>query len=399
MTVFWLVALLFTFGALLMLLPPLLAPGARVVATDEANLALLRDQRREAERDLADGLIAPAQFAQAEAELQRRVLEDTAAAAAPAPARPARVTALVLALLLPAASIGLYLQFGQPQAALAPEMPRERHSLTPEQLAQMAGALQQRLQGEPGNAEAWVMLGRSYTMLGRYRDGAIALERAVALAPANANLLADLADVAAMSQGKRLAGAPARWVQQALDADPRHLKALSLAGSAAFEGKDYGAARGYWQRALDQLPADAPMARTVRANIAEATLLEGGPPPVSAAVPAAAVSGEVTLSPALAAQVPEGATLFVFARAAEGPRMPLAIVRRPAGAWPFAFTLDDAMAMAPNLKLSQFPQVVIGARLSKSGNATPQSGDLVGQVGPVAPGATGLRVVIDRVQP
>lgn len=396
MTVFWLVALLFTFGALLMLLPPLLAPAPRVVAAGAANLALLRDQRREAERDLADGLLAPDRFAQAAAELEYRVLED-ADAAVPAPPRPARLTALVLAVLLPVASLALYMHFGQPTAVLAPEMPRERHALTPEQVAQMATALQQRLEAEPGNAEAWVMLGRAYTMLGRYRDGALALERAVTLLPPNPHLLADLADVAAMSQGKRLAGAPARWIQQALDADPRHVKALSLAGSAAFEAKDYGAARGYWQRALDQLPADAPMVRTVRANIAEATLLEGGPPP-SATAAGTAVGGEVVLSPALAAQAPAGATLFVFARAAEGPRMPLAIVRRPAGAWPFAFTLDDTMAMAPNLKLSQFPQVVIGARLSRSGNATPQIGDLVGESGPVAPGATGLRVVIDRVQ-
>jgi cytochrome c-type biogenesis protein CcmH len=392
---------MFAIGALLMLLPPLLQRSARVVTTDAVNLALHRDQLREAERDVADGLLTPERFAQVREEIERRVLEDSGSAAAPEAARPARVTALVLAAVLPIASLAVYLQVGQPQAVATPEMPRERHALNPEQLAQMATALQQRLQNDPANAEAWVMLGRSFTMLGRYRDGAIALERAVALVPANANLLADLADVAAMSQNKRFAGAPAGWIQRALDVDPRHVKALSLAGRAAFEMKDYGAARGYWQRVLEQLPADAPLAPSTRANIAEATLLDGGTPPVAVAVAAAGASlrGEVVVSPTLAAQVPAGATLFVFARAAEGPRMPLAIVRQTSGAWPFGFTLDDSQAMAPNLKLSQFPQVVVGARLSKSGNATPQSGDLVGQVGPVAPGAQGVRIVIDRVQP
>ncbi len=107
----------------------------------------------------------------------------------------------------------------------------------------------------------------------------------------------------------------------------------------------------------------------------------------------------MSLSPALAARVAAGDTLFVFARAADGPRMPLAIVRRPVGEWPAAFTLDDSMAMAPNLKLSGFAQVVVGARISRSGNATPQPGDLIGQSAPVVPGAQGLRIAIDAVQP
>ena len=111
------------------------------------------------------------------------------------------------------------------------------------------------------------------------------------------------------------------------------------------------------------------------------------------------VSGQVSLGAELKAQVAPGDTLFVYARAVDGPRMPLAIVKRQAGELPYTFQLDDSMAMAPNFKLSGFPRVVIEARISKSGQATPQSGDLLGQVGPVAPGAEGLRIIIDRVQP
>ena len=223
--------------------------------------------------------------------------------------------------------------------------------------------------------------------------------------PGNATLLADLADVVAMAQGKRLAGEPARLIQQALDADPRHVKALALAGSVAFEARDHSAARGYWERVLALVPPDSDIARSMQGSIAQATKLEAAltaaapaTAPAQAAV-AGALTGEVSLSPALASRVAPGDTLFVFARAAEGPRMPLAIVRRPVGEWPASFSLDDAMAMAPNLKLSGFAQVVVSARISRSGNATPQSGDLIGQSAPVAPGVQGLRIVVDAVQP
>ena len=287
----------------------------------------------------------------------------------------------------------------------------------------MVAALGERLKAQPDDAEGWLMLGRSYTALGRYRDAATALRRAQALVPPNATLLADLADVVGMANNKRLAGEPARLVQQALDVDPRHVKALALAGSVSFEAKDYPGARRHWGQLLAVLPADSPMARSVQGSMAEATQLEAGGPvaagPVAAgpggggaggataeaaAAPVAgsratAISGQVVLSPELAARVAAGDTLFIFARAAQGPRMPLAILRRPADGQPADFTLDDAMAMAPNLKLSGFAQVVVGARISRSGNATPQPGDLVGQSSVVAPGAQGLRIVIDRVQP
>jgi cytochrome c-type biogenesis protein CcmH len=418
MMVFWSVVALLLCGALLMLLPPLWKSraAAEPVTRGAANLAIYRDQWREAERDLGQGLIAPEQIDQARDDIQRRWLEDAAAPAQPvvAPPQPAasrvaRRSAIALGLLLPLASVLSYLALGDP-ASLSPLSPpaapaagEARHSVTPEQIQARVAALSERLKAEPGNAEGWVMLGRSYVVLGRYRDAATAWRRAAELVPGNPTLLADLADVVAMAQGKRLAGEPARLIQQALDADPRHVKALALAGSAAFEARDHGAARGYWERVLALVPADSDIARSMQGSIAQATRLEAA---LAAAAPAAAtaatttaLTGEVSLSPALAARVAAGDTLFVFARAAVGQRMPLAIVRRPVGTWPAVFALDDGMAMAPNLKLSGFAQVVVSARVSRSGNATPQPGDLVGQSTPVASAVQGLRVVIDTVQP
>jgi cytochrome c-type biogenesis protein CcmH len=206
----------------------------------------------------------------------------------------------------------------------------------------------------------------------------------------------------AMAQGRKLAGEPARVIQRALDADPKHVKALALAGTVAFETQDYAAARGYWQRLLAEVPAESPLARSVGNSLAEAAALEGGGTLVAAndAKPAAAagVGGDVSVSPELAARIGADDTLFIFARAAEGPRMPLAIVKRQAQL-PATFTLDDTMAMSPQMKLSGYGAVVVGARISKSGNATPQAGDLIGQSAVVKPDAQGLRIVIDRVQP
>ena len=422
MVMFWVVAGLLLVGALLLMLPALWAPRAAVQGqAGGANVAVYRDQLKEAERDLAADLISPDRFEQLKTEIQRRVLEDTQAAAAPVPAaRPARRLALALAVLMPVASVATYLALGEPDATApmvvqAPAAGGERHEVTAEQIQRMVSALAERLKAEPNNAEGWLMLGRSYTALSRYRDAAGAFRKASELMPGNANVLADLADVVGMAQGKRLAGEPARLVQQALDADPRNEKALALAGSVAFEAKDYASARGYWERLAAVVPPDSEMARSVQGSIAEARQLEGGAPavpstaaaaataaaPRASAAPAADVklSGEVQLAPNLLARVAAGDTVFVFARAAQGPRIPLAIVKQPAGSWPLRFTLDDSMAMAPTLKLSGFENVVVGARVSKSGNAMPQSGDLVGQSEPLSHNTQGLRIVIDKVQP
>lgn len=416
MTVFWLVAALFLAGALLMLLPPLwraprpeaLGPGVLGV-----NLAVHRDQWREAERDLAAGLLGPEQLNPTRDEIRQRLQAELAAPAAAAAAwaqAPARRTALALALLIPLGSVLGYLALGEPQAVAPAVAPGDRHSLQAEQIQRMVGALAERLKAEPDDVEGWLMLGRSYTALARYRDAAGALRRAQALRPRDVDLLADLADVVGMAQGKRLAGEPAQLVQQALDLDPRHVKALALAGSVAFEARDYDNARALWQRLLAVLPADSPIARSVQGSIADATQRAqggtGAAPATATAAAAAtpgaeAIEGEVQLSAGLAARVLPGSTLYVFARAAQGPRMPVAILRQPvpAGSTRLPFRLDDALAMSPAARLSGTPQVLVGARISASGNATPQPGDLLAEAVPAAPGQRGLLLHIDRLQP
>lgn len=300
------------------------------------------------------------------------------------------------------------------------------HEVTMDQIAAMADGLRQRLETEPQNAEGWAMLGRSYSVLGRASDAVPAYRKAVELVPNDAGLLADLADSLAVTNNRQIAGEPMTFVQRALKIDPNQPKALSLAGTEAFLRGDFKAAAAMWERILVTQPADSPMAQQVRESINEARqrggmplLAEGEMPkgvsaqvaaqaapkdspkdtqnaaPASPAAPGkTTVAGTVTLSPALAAKASPEDTVFVFARAAEGPRMPLAILRKQVKDLPITFTLDDSSAMAPTMKLSNYPQVIVGARVSKTGNAMPQPGDLQGLSQPVALGANGLKIVI-----
>ena len=421
MMAFWSTVALLLAGALLFVLPPLLrrdgpgdSPAAGTLAGSPAlSLALHRERLAELDADLARGQLSPAEHASERADLQRRVLEDLpdGASAAPLTAAPGlpRPLAWAPALLLPAAALGIYLLLGQP-GTVNPTAPTEGgHALTPEQMQGMVARLAERLKTQPDDADGWHMLARSYASFGRYADAAQAYDRAAALQPTNPDLLADYADVLGAVNGRKLEGRTLQLIEAALDSNPRHPKALALAGTAAFNRQDFAAALSYWQRLQATLDPNSDMARRVAASIAEAQAKAGGSAAAGAtatttAAPAtgATLSGQVQVADNLKSRIQEGDTLFIFARAAEGPRMPVAIARvsaAAAAAGPVAFTLDDSSAMQPERRLSQQRSVVLAARISRSGNATPQSGDLMGTLGPLVPGAKDLTLVIDGVVP
>jgi cytochrome c-type biogenesis protein CcmH len=220
-------------------------------------------------------------------------------------------------------------------------------------------------------------------------------------------LLADYADALAMAQGRRLQGEPERLVLRALEIEPDHLKALLLAGAAAMERGDHAAAVERWSRAKQVAPPDSPLASGLDEGLRQARAAAGLPADDAASaaqgagVPAASLQVRVTLAPALAARVQPDNTVFVFARAAEGPRAPLAIARLRAAELPATVTLDDTTAMSPQMRLSSFSLVVVEARVSRSGEATPQPGDLEGRTdAAVAPGpAVTVGVEIAQVRP
>ena len=250
---------------------------------------------------------------------------------------------------------------------------------------------------KPDDAEGWVMLGRAYRALERFDEAADALRKAVALNPGNADLLADLAEALALRSGRTLAGEPDRLLERALKLEPDNDKVLALSGSAAFESKDYKAAIRHWEALLKRQGVSGELAQALSAGIAEARVLSTGKKTVAGKPAPGRVSGTVTLDAALRARAAPEDTVFVYARAAQGLRMPLAIVKVQVKDLPYNFSLDDSMAMRPEMKLSAFNEVIVAARVSKSGSAKPAAGDLEGASATVSPGANGVTVAINLV--
>lgn len=404
MTAFAAAAALLLLAALALLLPPLLrSPRTPGLTAQGSNLAVLRDQLRELDADLARGVLGPDQHAAARNELEGRVLEE--AEGAPSQGGERRAAgwrlALVLALALPATAVMLYAWLGNP-AALDPV---KRMGMTAEEadnrrkMIDLANKLAARMQEKPDDPKGWVMLGRAWQTVGRFADSVRAYERAVALAPDSDEVLLEYAEAAALTQDGRLEGKALLAVLQVLKRQPGNQKALAMAGSAALQNNDWKEAIALLERLRRQIPGDTEFAKAVEAGIAEARAELAKPASGKSAAAGARLEGRVELSAALAGRAAPEDTVFIFARAPEGPRMPLAIVRKRVRDLPASFVLDDSMAMAPGMNLSAFPRVVVGARVSRSGNAMAQSGDLEGNSMPMAPGASGLVVVIDRVVP
>ena len=387
-------------------LVPLLS--RRRVATidgEASNLAVLRDQRAELEADLANGVLSSEQYDTARVELDRRVLEETAgdAVSAPGTSRASAWTAALVGAGFPIAAVVLYLVLGTP-VALLPDLSQVagadgQKGASSQDIEAMIERVKERLATNPDDLEGWKVLARTYYVLGRAKEAAGAYERATALAPDDADLLADYADAIAITQGPlvRRRARGDRRARAARESEPvegeragghARIPARQLRqGGRALGAREGGRAGGFAGGTIDRIQ---PL-RSARARARGAK--------VGASATGAKVAGMVTLSPALAGAVAPDDTVFVFARPADGSRMPLALLRVKGSDLPLAFTLDDSTAMMPNRKLSDHSEVIVGARISKSGNATPQSGDLEGTSSPVKLGTTGVKLVIDRRLP
>lgn len=394
MTIFLLVAVLLVLASLLFIIPPLLGKTHGTGVQRQAlNVSIYKDQFIELERDLQNDVLNEEQYQLGRQELERRLLvdvEEQEQGAAVSPLAPAaRRTALAIAVILPLAALGLYAKLGNleglsPESYQPPELSQTEMS---DQINAMIEQLAARLQDTPSDGEGWKMLGRSYLVQERFADARDAFEKAAALLADDAQLLADLADTIAMTSGQSLEGRPLQLINQALAIDPTHQKSLWLAGTAAYERQDYRQALNYWQRLAALMPPGSEGAQAMARNIAEIQGLLGEPAAMAPPQPAQAnesisagkVSGVVRLAAALSSRITADQTVFIFAQATSGPRMPLAVQQIKASELPFMFALDDSMAMMPEMSLSRVAEVVITARITASGNASPQSGDLQGR--------------------
>lgn len=395
------------------------------------DLSTLRRQLQQLKELHESGVVNAAQFEESKAPLERKIVElvmagasesapastPSATQAEPAPKKASlALVGFLVAVVVAIAGVGYYwsgstelLKGGPaPEAAAdaggAPD--GKAHETNAAQIAKMVDGLADKLKANPNDAVGWGMLARSYVVLGRSDDAVSAYQKALKITPNDASLLSDYADALGVKNNRSLVGEPLKLIEKALQLEPNNPKALSLAGTAAFDRQDFAGAVKYWEKLVQVGPKDPNFQQQVKASIDEARQLgkmppskvtEAAAPAPAAAVPGGSVSGRVSLSTALAKQANPEDTLFVSARAVEGSPMPLAIIRKQVKDLPFDFTLDDSMSMSPAAKLSNVQKVIVVARISKSGQAMPQPGDMRGQSEPVSVGSSKLKIEISEL--
>jgi len=383
----------------------------------KANAKVYRDQIADLDREHESGHISDAEWQQSRDELSMRLLEDTSAQDDPVAKqeKPALWTAVLVAVALPLSAVGMYMWVGEPDA-LNPMAVQSNDKVDPTQLLQMAESLAQKLNDKPDNLQGWVMLGRTYRTLEKFDASVQAYDRALKLS-ADDDLKLERVEVLAMKSQGNFEGEPWNVIRDILQRDPQNYGALLMAGSASYSHEKFADALKYWQQARKPLAADNPDVPGLDEAIASVQQKLGMPAQVAkgpsaqmnaAQTPAAApsantsgaastgltVSGQVAIAEALKGKVKPSDVVFIYATPANGERMPLAIFKTTVAQLPLAFTLDDSTAMTPERKLSGAGEVLVKVRVSKSGNAMPQSGDLAGTLGPVKVGAKGLKLEI-----
>ncbi len=351
----------------------------------------------ELENECRFGTITEAEAETARHELERSLLDEVGnekAAASSAGAQPvgrrdwAHLGAI--AILIPAIAVPVYLYLGMPSlipvlGVLEAEGSADgaAHGSSAASLDGLVAALARRLEQNPRDQEGLSLLGKSYLALERFAEAAATYEKLLALTGDRADVLLAYADALAMANQGKIAGRPEELVQRALKLEPESVTGLWLAGLAAFELGRYEDALGYWTTLQPKLEAGSPDVAEIERLIAEANAALGKPVAATAAeTPAAAVAEggatltvSVELTPEMAAQTKPDQVVFIFARAVNGPPMPLAVAQRRVADLPVEVRLDDSMAMTPEARLSGFPEVDVGARVSISGDAVARSGD------------------------
>lgn len=440
MTIFW----IFTAGlaglAILFVVVPLLSrrESGPDMSQDRLNLEVFHQQLKELKADLAGGKLDRVQYRDSCRDLERELLYDIDGALdtqdQPAGNTGSIITALLLALAVPAFAFGLYLTIGDTSIIPRLEMAASGQAVPPAghpgaadgqrmaSLDELVVGLAAKMEENPGNLEGWLMLGRTYFAVNQPGKALEALEKAHGLAPENPDVILAYAEAIAASGEGKLAGRPAELIAKALEIDPENVTGRWLDGLVAYQAGDYPGSVERWELILAELDPSAEDTGELRQFIADARERAGmapaspaagseaqaaaspTPPPTAAGTDTVDTGPKVTVNVSLAEALWKQAnvnhTLFVYAKAASGPPIPLAVKRLRTGDLPVTVTLDDSMAMMPAMRLSAFPEVIVGARISASGQATPRSGDLEAEVGPVRPGKTGpVDVVIDRVRP
>ncbi|ADE14025.1 cytochrome c-type biogenesis protein CcmI [Nitrosococcus halophilus Nc 4] len=402
LSTFWIAAGVMVLFALSFLLPPLLRRrDQQTLDETTAEIAVYRERLRELRAELRSGTLTEEQFSQARRELEEAMAADLATGSSvELKTKRHWATALILVVLTPSLAFVTYQQLGaSDEVAQFLAMEKESQQEMDNMRHAMEG-LKARLAENPEDIRGWQLLGRTYLATNEFAKAAEALGRAYALDDENPDVILDYAESLAASQGRRLQGAPLKLVHRALELAPQHPKALWLAAVNALQTSQNEEAKTYLERLASQLPPGSEEERMVRAHLAQLSpemAASGTTEARSQATPRAStdegsnqaprIEVKVALDPTLEGEVSETSTVFVFARAAQGPPMPLAAARHQVKDLPLTVVLDDSMAMMPSMKMSNFNEFKVGARISWSGNPMPQSGDFEGFAKGIIPAA------------
>ncbi len=389
----WLPAGLLLLAALAFLLIPVLR-GRRAQQVEDRsglNVSLYQERLTDLANQHQSGALSAAAFDAAKAEAARQLLTDVPSAQLPRTVRLGRALPMVAALLLPLLGFGLYLHWGgSEQVALTREL-----AVTPRNIEEMTARLEQSVKLQPGSAEGWYFLGRTYMAQERAADAAKAFAQAAELSGRPAEVLGQWAQAQYFANNRQWNAQLQALTDEALQADPQENTSLGLLGIAAYEDGRYGDAVDFWQRLVAQLPAEDEARTAIESGIARAQskLQEQGVslPAPKANSPASSLKVRVALADELVGKVQPADVVFIFARAVSGPPMPLAVKRLTVAELPVEVSLSDADAMMPQLKISGFKQVELVARISRAGNAT--AGEWIGRIAPVATGEAALQQI------
>ena len=404
MIIFYIAAFVLMLAVLLALFRPFFwKTTVQHASRQQLNAAIYKEELAKLEKERVDGLIDSTTYEISHAEMRQRLFQDTHEADGVAVLGSPKKTIIAISLFVPIAAVLMYVWLGSAQQIADSGA---KQAVTQQDIEKMVAGLAAKMEQEPDNLKGWVILARSYRVMGRPLDAEKAYDRAGAYLDSDAQLLADYADVAASNANGNFAGKPQAIINRALKVDPNNMMALWLAGTADYNRGDYRSAVKAWERLAKLLPADSEDLKMIQGSIMEARS-KGNLPPASgasrAATPAIAssaksIGGIVTISPELKSRIKPDYTVMVIARA-PGARMPVAIMQAKAAELPLNFVLNDALAMSPNALISNLSEATIEVRISKAGQAKAESGDLYSNMQTVKLGTSNLKIVVDQVRP
>ena len=395
MTNFFIPAFLLLVLVLLLLLRPFLFP-TKVQATSrrQMNAAIYREELDKLEAERSAGTITSEDYEIAHAEMRQRLFQDTNEEDDHSTLGSTKKTAIGICIFIVLISSGLYFSFGDVYRV---SQKNSETPMTQDGVEKMVAEFAGKMEKDPGNLQGWAMLARSYRILGRNEDAAKAYARAGSFVDSDPQLLADYADTLAANANGSFVGKPLSLINQALKLDPNNLMALWLSGTAAFNANNYRSAVQTWEKLASQLPPNSEELKMIEGSIAEARSKGGLSPKAPVVSSAKGISGLIELAPDIKSKVKPSDTLMVIARQV-GERMPVAVFKAPVTQFPMNFVLNDALAMNPNAPLSKLSEVSIEVRISKSGMAKPETGDLISSAKTIKVGSENVRFLVDQVR-